>query len=1150
MSSKIESQQASLLPINVSPSYPTSKAPWKFSQIIAERMKQAPLFPGLRFKHCEILPQDPEYNFILEHFTAHKPVNQKIVKIMAVEQETQTQAFEASLEKITNSTVTTESQAPPITILSLWYGTSLEECPLICDSGFTCLDKEEVKKGLSLTNQAQKAFDQSQGVLLFYWVSIDSSNTFKQDGVHNFQHAQILPQFWLELEVETLPKDIEGYYCKCLVRAKESNSPKTQIFYLKKLSTLFIQKGDLVKGSLLLNSALAILLKNHGDEKSIKSTFQELELIEKSFFEKKEVQPNHFKMGRSASFREQLHSIREEALQLGNTYTGDLTQKTQTILKKMTQGFKQLLRHLIDDAQQLLGPPPAQSWACIGLGSMARNEMSPYSDIEFAFLIKKVTSETLDYFRILSKLLEIKIINLGETPFPVFGDRYPSPNAKGFCMDSGGNTPLGKPGVYELIATPKQLIEYLKPEWWERDIILSNVLSNVCYVAGNRELVHLYNKEKQTLMNKKSKLFDIAQGKKLALLLLQGNLKEYKPDISAEKEKQKAFGIKQELYRPFQSTLSALALFYDLKSRNVFKVIDELLAKQLLSAEGAANLKEVLSLIFTLRLHAHFFYRTEQEYLVHLEHGATKDPSLLYIDQWHINTLFKIYRALVPFHKTAEQFCIKQAKKVWKREIFHEESSFVRGQTYNKTFRYQEAKAAYQEAINLDPQNTELLYELAAQEQVVGNAQRSIEHLKQALTLNIANNQSPKNRSRYHNLLGISLGQIDQYTQAIPHFQTALSLDLTIYGENSDQVANSKSSLALSYTHMGNWKEAQELAQSALAIFEKNKNEEGIESVAQTLAMVAIESNDPISSIGYNKKAVSASKKAHGKPNPHLSKLYSTLAIALERMKQFEKAIRACQKGLSIAEHFYGKQHFEYCVHLHNLGDIYSKTGQTDLCVEHLKTSVEIMKKLEIGPVTLAQVMSNLGSTVGVLQKKIDEGLDYCQQAMVLLKKSQMETCKTSALVWNTQGEILITAGKYQPAIQAFQKALSIAKQYEHPDSLLLRTILEHLNKAQKTQQKIDDILDNPQELLIALVKDGKRHMDNQQPSKASDCFEKALSLFIRIHGSEHPKVRHARVMEWGSRIKDPNDETEVLCRALTLSEILSGFEELKSLLN
>ena len=91
------------------------------------------------------------------------------------------------------------------------------------------------------------------------------------------------------------------------------------------------------------------------------------------------------------------------------------------------------------------------------MGSMARGEMCPNSDIEFAFILEKETPKALDYFRHLSHILALQILNLGETKFPIFERvdiAHPSPTPNGFSLDSAGNSPLGVPGIYELIGSP------------------------------------------------------------------------------------------------------------------------------------------------------------------------------------------------------------------------------------------------------------------------------------------------------------------------------------------------------------------------------------------------------------------------------------------------------------------------------------------------------------------------------------------------------------------------------------------------------------------------------------------------------------------------------------------------------------------------
>jgi signal-transduction protein with cAMP-binding, CBS, and nucleotidyltransferase domain len=72
----------------------------------------------------------------------------------------------------------------------------------------------------------------------------------------------------------------------------------------------------------------------------------------------------------------------------------------------------------------MLGQPPCEC-AFLALGSLARNEACPYSDLEFAVLISDISKNSKDrkdeianiknYFEKLTKLFEIMVLQLGET---------------------------------------------------------------------------------------------------------------------------------------------------------------------------------------------------------------------------------------------------------------------------------------------------------------------------------------------------------------------------------------------------------------------------------------------------------------------------------------------------------------------------------------------------------------------------------------------------------------------------------------------------------------------------------------------------------------------------------------------------------------
>ena len=317
---------------------------------------------------------------------------------------------------------------------------------------------------------------------------------------------------------------------------------------------------------------------------------------------------------------------------------------------------------------------------------MARDEMCPYSDLEFAFLIAKKNDENLQYFRTLAGLLELRIINFGETPFPIFGKLFgdlaieASPTPRGLSMDSGGaNTPLGKPGFYELIETPQELAQFQSIKWMDADLIVTNALSSVCFIAGDQKLLENYQNAKQKQHDAKDSFFTGTPFcQKLALKLLEGHLQEFKPALFQTKEEVHAFDIKKELYHPFQSLLSSFSLFCGFTSQSSFVMINQLLKNNTFSLEGAKNLTQALYQVLALRFEAHNFYQSEGEFLLHVEEGKLQDPHYLYLNDKRTGAIREIYKVLIPFHTCAEEFLRTRDLNVFRKSPFCDENTDVK----------------------------------------------------------------------------------------------------------------------------------------------------------------------------------------------------------------------------------------------------------------------------------------------------------------------------------------------------------------------------------------------------------------------------------------------------------------------------------------
>lgn len=413
----------------------------------------------------------------------------------------------------------------------------------------------------------------------------------------------------------------------------------------------------------------------------------------------------------------------------------------QEIAQYTTHQITKLITGMIDDCFDVLGKPLCE-YAIVGLGSMSVDAMMPYSDLEFAILIGKDTPNNKDYFRKFTKLLEIKVINLCETeckiehlyikpPFPLGG----------FSFDIAGKTPLGIKDVYELIDTPRRLARFQTPQWFNQDVILSNVLKNVCLISGNEQLVEEY----QTEINK---IFDEEyEGSKLrkyqALSLMDGDIVEFEPRLDRQKEKHRCFIIKKELYRLPVSTISNLALYHKISAKTNMERLDELCNKKLITSDGKVNIKKALDSVLLLRVKAQLHYHCGNEVMYHeslylsadIPDKGTIKPYLL--DKSHIKNIYRVllplYKALIQFHNTKGQEPYYGTILIRRRQLkFNKDGSsqvsdldkdepYYNHYFYNLDFEvdadiswwsgeYEESLDFCNKALALDPDNADLLF--------------------------------------------------------------------------------------------------------------------------------------------------------------------------------------------------------------------------------------------------------------------------------------------------------------------------------------------------------------------------------------------------------------------------------------------------------
>ncbi|XP_077972689.1 uncharacterized protein LOC144427390 [Styela clava] len=209
----------------------------------------------------------------------------------------------------------------------------------------------------------------------------------------------------------------------------------------------------------------------------------------------------------------------------------------QLMMEKNTQNYITLMTYIAEYCMKLLGDSPC-SFALVGLGSLAREEITLYSDFEHVIILKDDIDdspnyhEVKEYFRWFAVIFEIIMIGLGETIIRSVGvksinDLYSEDKSKNWYYDNfttsgvsfdgmvphACSTPLGRQEPtknrkhkVELIQPVSKMASYLtSDEDIKNGYYLKEMLIRTCFVWGNKELYDEFQRCKLAILEKESK---------------------------------------------------------------------------------------------------------------------------------------------------------------------------------------------------------------------------------------------------------------------------------------------------------------------------------------------------------------------------------------------------------------------------------------------------------------------------------------------------------------------------------------------------------------------------------------------------------------------------------------------------------------------
>ena len=307
-----------------------------------------------------------------------------------------------------------------------------------------------------------------------------------------------------------------------------------------------------------------------------------------------------------------------------------------------TENMQGLVVRFFKEAEAWLGVPP-EPYAVLGLGSISRKTMSPYSDFECVFLVSDAASadwegrpnESAKYFDALYQIFEFKMASLGEL--------------RGFRLDKEGHPRK----ELRLRGTPAQVIHASKPPQAPLDNEMTYSLVQSCFVHGDEELWKTYQiqfiealaepvrKNDPTpwgmllatsfaKFHIKSIKTDLPDGKKTAMSLkptITTTRKEEKG--STEDEPSVGMNVKKKVVNHLFYLLTDVTFSHQYFFTDPSTALEKLVAENHLSATFASAYRNAMQIADRIRVRLHLHYKEQQDVALLPNDNLSLNPSLI-----------------------------------------------------------------------------------------------------------------------------------------------------------------------------------------------------------------------------------------------------------------------------------------------------------------------------------------------------------------------------------------------------------------------------------------------------------------------------------------------------------------------------------------
>ena len=781
--------------------------------------------------------------------------------------------------------------------------------------------------------------------------------------------------------------------------------------------------------------------------------------------------------------------------------------------------YKQIMADLGQFCEDAMGEPPCK-YAIAGMGSLARSEITPYSDFEHIILLvdNKNYRSYLEYFRWYSVIFHTIILNVQETDiynlnidtlnnknFELGNWYFDAYTTKGISFDGlmphQSKFPLGrqrsknKPFETELIKPVNEMIKYLGSEAdLKNGYPLSDILTKTCFVFGNEDVFKQFESSVKKYLKQKPKPERIEEVKQQ----VKEDLDNYSTRFRLENLRSNhTINIKQLIYRSSTIFIAALGRIHNISANSSFEIVNEMQRIGEVTKTTRDKLNYAIAIACEIRLKVYSKNKCQNDSPISLMYDdGTVNQFFEFVGVANTIKYFQIAYCLqcevakqlnftkLHFYSDPQVFnfklgltfnlnCLKLSFKnyppkfIWDRNEFNFDKCIERLETSDGTELLSTKK---------DPINDKDLIELLADELLSINAHddalefyETTFKILQTTTLNESKNG---NIARTQNKLGDCLLKMQRYDEALSHLKQSLVIYQKISLDESKDcnISSTLTDISNCLMEMQNYENALIHLKQSLEICQNislDKQKDG--NIANLLNNIG----NCLNNTKRYDDALFHLKQSHEiyqkisldeQKDGNIAKTANNIGLHLMKMQRYKGALIYLKQSFEIYRNISldTRKDSNIAITLNNLGTCLMAMQRYDDGLIHFKQSLEIYRNISLDDLkdgNFAMTQNNVGNCLRKMQR-YDHALIHLKQSLEIRRNISRKDGNIAMTLINS-GKCLMQLQRYDDALIHLKQSLEIYQKIssnKQKDSVIASTF-NHVGDCLRKMQRYDDVL-------------------------------------------------------------------------------------------